>query len=74
MDLKSWRDAQTPRMTQAALAAETGLSQPTIAKIESGEVWPTAETMAVIVKATGGRVTANDLLAAHKSAQPEQAA
>jgi transcriptional regulator with XRE-family HTH domain len=40
-------------LTQAQLAADTGLTQPQIARLESGEETPTLKTLARVSVATG---------------------
>jgi transcriptional regulator with XRE-family HTH domain len=41
------------RLTQRQLAARTGLSQPTIARIEAGDVAPSLERIIEVVRAAG---------------------
>lgn len=64
MNLKTWRKSK--KLTQAAAGELLGLSQPSLARIEAGEQWPTPETISLIETGTKGAVTANDILATYR--------
>ena len=49
-------------ITLHALADRTGLSKPTLPRIETGKQKTTQVTIERIVEATGGAVTANDFV------------
>jgi transcriptional regulator with XRE-family HTH domain len=72
MDLKSWR--KKAGLTQSVAGELLGLSQPSFARIESGEQWPNPETIALIEAGTKGAVRANDILAHYQAAQKAGAA
>jgi transcriptional regulator with XRE-family HTH domain len=48
-------------MTDASFGALAGISQSQVSRIRRGISWPTSETVEAIVKATKGKVTAQDL-------------
>lgn len=73
MDLRDWRKSKM-KITQAAAGELLGLSQPSLARIEAGEQWPTPDTIALIERGTKGAVTANDILARYQATQAEAAA
>lgn len=47
----------------AAFAERIGVNAATVYRIKTGRVFPHRSTLAAIVEATGGAVTANDLVA-----------
>lgn len=61
MNLTEWRSAKTLTLTEAAKIL--GVSQPSLSRIEAGEQWPKKKTIEKIVKNSGGKITAADLLA-----------
>lgn len=63
-----------PGMTATQLAQAANSSSASISRILYGEMQPSADTMRAIVEATGGRVTADDLLFGKPRAKPERAA
>ena len=60
--------------TAADLAAKAGTSGPSIHRILHGEQEPSAGLVRAIVEATGGMVTAHDLLFGAVRVKPERAA
>ena len=63
-----------PANTAAKLAADAGTTGATITRLLYGEAQPSADMIRAIVDATGGKVTANDLLYGEPRAKPEKAA
>lgn len=55
--------------TASAFASRTGISQPYVSRLISGERFPHREVIEAIWKATGGKVTANDFI---QGATPEE--
>ena len=53
---------KTGVMSPAELARQSGLSAPSISRILFGEQSPSHDAIKAIVKATGGKVTAQDLI------------
>ena len=60
--------------TAAKLAADAETSAATITRLLYGDQNPSADLIRAIVKATGGQVTADDLLFGKPRPKPERAA
>ena len=58
-------------LTEEALAAQIGVSRVSVNRYRHGIIRPRRNIIMAIVKATGGLVTANDLLGIEQSAPAE---
>ena len=63
-----------PGKTATQLATDAGTSGATITRLLYGEAQPSAEMIRAIVTATGGQITADDLLFGAARVKPEKAA
>ena len=59
MPLSEW--IARKKMTQTAFAASAGLDAGVVSRAIGGERWPDFKTIAAILKATGGAVTAHEI-------------
>jgi transcriptional regulator with XRE-family HTH domain len=66
MQLADYRDRN--KVTLQALADRCGVTASTVAKWERGASFPRPEQIDAVERATGGEVTAADLLAAYRVA------
>ncbi len=75
MELRAWLASKGKKPT--AFAKEIGKSHSTVLRLLSGDAAPSADMVRDIFKATGGKVTANDLFkhpsAVANDATPQQA-
>lgn len=60
--LKAWRNSQTPPVTQGTLASRAGTTKGHVSKIEAGLLEPQLELVRRLVEATGGAVTADEIV------------
>lgn len=72
MNLFEWRKARSWTAKQAADFFD--LSQPTISRLERGDLFPAADTMSLLVERTNGDITADDLLKAWEEARDKRGA
>lgn len=63
-----------PGNTAAKLAEDAGTTGATITRLLYGDAQPSSEMIRAIVKATGGKITADDLLFGEPRAKAERAA
>ena len=63
-----------PANTASKLAEDAGTTGPTITRLLYGDAQPSAEMIRNIVAATGGKITADDLLFGASRPKPEKAA
>lgn len=63
-----------PGNTATVLAADAKTSAPTITRLLYGDAKPSADMIRAIVEATGGQVTADDLIFGTPRPKPEKAA
>lgn len=63
-----------PGKTAAQLATAANTSGATITRLLYGDAQPSAEMIRAIIEASGGQVTADDLLFGQPRAKPEKAA
>lgn len=61
--LAAWREAQTPPLTQDALAKRVGVTRWTINRIEQGERKPSPSLMLRISRETGNTVGLEEMAA-----------
>lgn len=72
MDLLQWRKAK--KLTAQEAADKFGVSQPTITRIERGDLFPAAKTVAVFIERSSGEISADDLQASWQAAREKRAA
>lgn len=68
--LRTWRKDRS--LTIEQMAEKLGVSAGSLSRIERGEQWPDREFFELVVRETGGSVTANDFVAPSNS-KPEAA-
>jgi DNA-binding transcriptional regulator YdaS (Cro superfamily) len=71
MKLKDWLTSRD--MTASDFAELVGISQGAISKIVRGVVWPEADTISAIERATDGEVQAADILSTYQQARTDAA-
>lgn len=59
MNLREWRNSKSLDTTEAA--AQLGISQPSVSRIENGEQFPSAETIEKMERLSDGEITVADL-------------
>jgi DNA-binding transcriptional regulator YdaS (Cro superfamily) len=71
MNLRDW--LETHDVTGVAFAERVGVSQGAMSKIIRGVVWPEADTISAIERATDGEVQAADILSTYQQARSDAA-
>jgi transcriptional regulator with XRE-family HTH domain len=72
MNLQTWRKERD--MTQAAAADFLGIPQPTISRIERGEIFPGPETLTLLAEKSDGAISPDDIHETWKTGQARSGA
>lgn len=71
MNITEWRNAKGKNQADAAEAL--GTTQPTISRIERGDLFPSPDMIQQFITKSDGEITADDLHTAYMAKQPSSA-